>query len=65
MFPFTCCHPSSTQVRQPFIDLESEQSDAIFENIDDNTTMDLCHGEQKSFITDDLMHRLERYFISG
>ena len=55
MFSFPCCQPSSTQVREPFIDLESEPSDAMLEDVDDINAMDLCRGEQKSSIIDDLM----------
>ena len=55
MFSFPCCQPSSTQVREPFIDLESEYSDAMLEDIDDNTDMALCRGELKSSIIDDLV----------
>ena len=55
MFSFPCCQPSSTQVREPFIDLESEPSDAMLEDVDDINAMDLCPGEQKSSIIDDLM----------
>ena len=55
MFPFPCCQTSSTQVREPFIDLESEHSDAMLEDIDDNTDMALCRGELKSSIIDDLV----------
>ena len=56
MFSFNCCLPSNTQVRKSFIDLESEQSDAMWaEDIDDNTDMALCRGEHKSSIIDDLV----------
>ena len=57
MFPFPCCQPSSTQVRAPLINSASEQSDAMFDDMVDTTAMDLCHGEQKSYIIDDLVPR--------